>query len=439
MAGIPNLPVVTQTYEKANNSRAYKPFIDAALIDKYVIEKPEVAFGDLLDMAGRMTPVWDTRITTDEHTRTVRSTGIQTIVGGGVDTAATITIPVADRAPDGVTIQYQVNDILINPLRVQGKVTAIPATGQYTVMPLQTGTDFVAGLTAGVSRIVLGGNMWQENTLQPNGYTYETVGYDFYLQIIKHSTASSGTFAANSVTWYDDGSGQMVWYTYITRQAEKDYLRKKIVAMLTQNPNVQNLAGDRAMEGLFYSADTFGRQVPVAGGVNNFGFPDLETMIQLQEATNTGVKKFQTYMNGTMSRRWDIAFKDMLTNGAISYGNMTGEVMYKLGFRGMEWGGYQFNKGMLEDFNNLQGLGLPYNNRIYFIPDGMVETSQGMRPTFEHVYLANRTGYSREEERWVTGAANGAYTERQDRIVVDFRTERGNILRRRENLGVISA
>jgi hypothetical protein len=128
-----------------------------------------------------------------------------------------------------------------------------------------------------------------------------------------------------------------------------------------------------------------------------------------------------------------------MKNGAILYGNFNGDQKkyVDFGFDSFQLTGYTFHMKTYDVFNYPQLLGATGQNYVndgLLIPFEKTVESLGPNKTKESVlsmrinYVSSKPAggnYSRDFEEWLTGAANGVYTNETDQVSYNVRSHWG--------------
>jgi hypothetical protein len=428
------------------------PFIFGKLATPFsMIEDPQRNFAEIMRYAGLESAVWTSEgIRQDYLTRQLVNHTVSVIAGGGVDTAATLTFPAGQLGPSG-RHNLQVNDIVrftdATGAWIQGRVTAVPAVNQVEVLPTETGTDFVAGMVANVSRIVKMGNAWADATDQPRGATRGTYNESYDTQIIKGGVELSGVLTATSVTWYsanlqvaEPGKG-VYWSNQMVEDARRQLEVDKSTAHMFTNPDTGNDPGRTYMTGLFYACKNNGVQYQMVGGWNAFSLAQLKLFMGQQLALNTGVSKFAGFTDTETTWNIDTAmlnFTGSLQMFSTSFAGMSDALSVGFNFKSYKIGtDYTLTYSAVADFDNDESNGYDMKGNMFILPDGKVKTIGGNQPFAEMVYVSGNN-YSRRYEEWMLGGAFIANkTTENDSYGVFWRCHRGNVLRQTENFGLI--
>ena len=99
-------------------------------------------------------------------------------------------------------------------------------------------------------------------------------------------------------------------------------------------------------------------------------------------------------------------------------------------FEGFTRNGYKFAVRNFEMFNEVGGLGtdgFDYVNKGLIIPMDSVRNAENRAQVNKSYCIRHKAmdGYNREMETWNTGAANGTYTNKTDKLEVNYRAEIG--------------
>ena len=436
-----------------------KPTVDPQLIRRYGDQN----MTGLMEMNGGMNPVASLEYFHDEDDW-LHSIVIPTTQGGGA-AGATVTLTVATAYqyayPPTATAQspyifpnatltttgqvttnpVRLYDIVQFPNRVKAKVTARTST-TFDVTPLIL-TDAIPATTNNVTQIIIVGNMHPERSGQPDSINSRTIQYSNNMQIFKDKHSSSGSAMGEQI-WFEvknpKGDTARLWFYEAQLRTLKRFKNLREVNMLvgvktTNNTNSNLDPTDMSTEGLipFITTNGFTTTYSLINGITR---ADFETMISTQLDRNRGARENSLWVGINLGISIDRFIGAEMKNGGILYGSFNGDQKKYIdfGFDSFQLAGYTFHKKVYDVFNYSQLLGATGQN---YVNDGMVipmektVESVGPNKTKESVpsmrlnyQSSNPAGgnYSRDFEEWLTGAANGVYTNETDEVNYNVRS-----------------
>lgn len=312
------------------------------------------------------------------------------------------------------------DDVIING-EIRGHVTATSST-TFTVTPYAStwGVTFTA--SQAVNYFVSSNehekaSNQQTEWLQPNVDRHEAK-----LAIMKDIYKMSGSQMTDK-SWVNIGGKD----AYIYLGEEEGFKRFKAyeeMKMVYGTPaDNTNLSAFNGTEGLF---DALEKRGNVWGGYIQ-SLSDIDDITEALD-TESGESAMAAYVN---SRQFNY-LQDMVADnvGLAAYGMFDNgkEDAIKFGFSGIMRSGYEI---MFHKWNLLTNPQLGGKDKVFkgvMFPLGeMRDAETGMSIPCLSVLYKELNGYSRKFESWLTGAANGTYTDSNgnDSLTVNYRSEKG--------------
>ena len=327
----------------------------------------------------------------------------------------------------------RVNDILLAPNGEMGFVTAVNATDGDVDIQAFDGTWSLATSTEFTFSII--GNMYKENTSQPDGLLPRVHTYQNNCMIMKESFAVSGTEATNVIYFKVDnekmGSG-FLWYL----KGEADTFRRfqdymELMMLLGQSASNTGLSDFNTTEGLLPFIENKGQSMDL--GSASITMADFDAIVKSLDKYR-GAKEYALYAGIDLSLDIDdlLATQGAYAAGGANYGTFQNNknMALNLGFNSFSRGGYTFHKKTYDVFNHPKLLGadgMNYPGYGICIPmDTQRDARSGEKIPSLRIRYKAANGYSREMEHWLTGSAvlkNKTNTE--DNLKSHYRTERG--------------
>ena len=317
--------------------------------------------------------------------------------------------------------------------------TLSPADNQVAIVPYQDWTtDSQTALGAGTNVAVVSrenvefGKMGDE-FLTPNVFKYSNT-----CQIIDETYAASGTEMTNQI-WINvrgvNGKSGYLWYYRGELDARNRFENYAEVQMLVgeQAANGGTLAnsGHRGTRGYLNDLEAYSGRFEDNFATNNVTTDDLRTMVKHLNKYR-GARENAMYMGIDLSNQIEKAVASDVAyfSGGQNFGafNNSESTFVNLGFSSLKISNYRFAFKTFDLFNHPKLLGAPGMDYTWWgmvVPlDSVPDAKSGdMLPSLSVRYKAME-GYSREMEHFLTGGANGIYTERTDGVYFNYRTER---------------
>lgn len=335
--------------------------------------------------------------------------------------------------PDGTqAIVQTVNDS-------SGVFTAYPRLAAG-VMPTTSTTDEI---------IIMGNQKPEESTINPSR-NYRTNFYKNNMQNMDGSAKVTGNGMAQQIWFQVEGlGGKMGWLWYYKQQLD-EYTRQRnewevqmITAYKTTNTTFASVSGNetnQSTEGMIPFIESYGN-ITTYNAISGIVLADFENMISTQLDRNMGADENALYLAINLDILIDRFIRDEMKEGGVQYNSFEGvdgkKQAINFGFDSFEVANYTFHKKRYNVFNYSKMLGanghkykdlglvIPMDKSVRTIGyDGKKETVPQFRIVYQSQVGAGGP-YSRDTEEFLTGGANGVYTERVDRVEMNWRTTRG--------------
>lgn len=433
-----------------------KPEIDPQLVRRYGDQN----LTGFLEMQGSTNPVAALQYThfEDDWLHTIVKNTASFAGGANATVSLTVaasyiyTFPTGPQAPyivtgAATTVPLQNQDVIEFPNGVQALVTNVNAgAGTYDATPVTLGQNIPAVLTT--DEIIITGSMWPEGTAQPEGRESRLNRYTNNLQILKRTHTTTGS-AMGVQTWVEvtgvNGQKGYLWYYEGQLRVYKEFKNEKEVTNIVGQKLTNTVAATIAGQSTNASTEALLPFIANNGNTANYSLiqgvqlSDFETFIATQLDKNRGATENTLWCGINFSQGVDAFMRDTMKNGAISYGAFGGskEKAISFNFSSFELTGYTFHKKTYDVFNYPQMLGAAghgYSTLAMVIPSDNVTTSVGPEKTKMSVpslrinYLSQKNAggsYSRLWEEWLTGGANGVFTNQTDSIQYNLRSHCG--------------
>ena len=250
------------------------------------------------------------------------------------------------------------------------------SNGQFTAIPLNSADAIPSIATA--DEIIIYGNAFGEGSTIPESRMPKTTEYSNNIQIIKN-TYEITHIASCEQRWYRDTDTGSQYYTLDEEQATNTMFMNYRELNYLINPGFNNatIANTFGAAGTPLSMTT--GVIPTIldrGNITNYSsitgitLPDFEAMSVTLDSQK-GAKNNFLFCGIELSILVDREFRDVLKNGAITYGNFRADEQksINLGFSKFEVGGYTYQKKTLAALNDAQTTGA---NGYGYAFEGMV-------------------------------------------------------------------
>jgi len=355
---------------------------------------------------------------------------------------------------DNVNAQLGTNDITTDDHPVRGGDILLGANGDMCYVQTVSGVtitmwamdDAFSMANGSTQRFSIIGNMYNENTSQPDGLLPRVHTYSNDCMIMKDSFVVSGTEATNVIYFKVDnekmGSGYL-WYlkgeadTYKRFQDHMELMM--LLGQTNNNPDITSAVygsdttatGLRSTEGLLPFIENKGQSMDL--GSASITMADFDAIVKSLDKYR-GAKEYALYAGIDLSLDIDdlLASQGAYAAGGANYGTFQNNknMALNLGFNSFSRGGYTFHKKTYDVFNHpklLGAAGFNYPGYGICIPmDTQRDARSGEKIPSLRIRYKAANGYSREMEHWLTGSAvlkNKTNTE--DNLKSHYRTERG--------------
>ena len=288
--------------------------------------------------------------------------------------------------------------------------------------------------------MVIIGNAFPEQSGQPGSRNGKVNLYKNNLMIKKSTNTVSGT-EAGVQTWIElggkGGKKGYLWYLESQYQEYRRFMNECEMTMMLgeqiNNPVLAAIGANQTTtvtEGLLPFIESNGNTIQYSG-LTGFTMADLDNMVKTLDREK-GSKENTIWAGINLSLGMDDTFLDLYQAGAVSYGafGFSEDAAVNMQFSSFKRGNYVFHKktyDALNDQKTLGAVGQEFPDIAMVIPsDNVAEGKTKMTvPSLRMNYLQGSNGYSRDYEEWLTGAANGIYTNTIDEINVHSRAHRG--------------
>lgn len=338
-------------------------------------------------------------------------------------------------AGNTTTVAIQANDVVMFPDGTKGFVNSVnTGAGTCSISPTVSGSNLPA--IAETDAIVILGTLFGEASDGPSSRNSTMTMYTNNLMIHRRANTYTGTEAAVK-TWVEF-QGKKLWYLQSQRDEAIRFANECEMMMLTgekltNTTLAANIPTTTSTEGLFPWIEAYGN-VQNYNSTIGFQLADLDSLID-KLSQQKGVKENFMYLGLELDRGIDNFLMDMTQNGAIQYNAFQGiggkDRAIEFGFKSFQRSGYTFHKMQYELFNDIKLLGaIPkYRKYAVVIPSGNAtaadEKGQKLTVPSMRINYLGANGYSRYNEEYITGGANGVYTNRNDSVTVDMLAHRG--------------
>lgn len=357
-------------------------------------------------------------------------------------------ITVGASATGTVTNPVRPNDVIQFSNGVQGIVYSVnDSAGTFVAYPKVLGENLPT--TTSSDEIVIVGTQWGEQTDQPDSTNRRLYEYNNDMQIFKGSHKSTGSAMGEQI-WVEvpglNGKKGYIWY-YKGQLDEYKYMKNLremglLVGKKTTNTTFANLTADTSTnvstEGLIPFIENYGN-VATYSAITGITRQDFENLILNQLDKNNASQENALYAGLKLRQGIDRFIGAEMKEGGVLYNSFGGDKQQyvNFGFDSFQLSGYTFHLKTYDVFNNpklLGATGFPYRGMGLVIPMGRRKEMVGVEkmgvelPSIRINYVSNAKAggnYSREFEEWLTGGANGVYTNQNDSVTINWRSQCG--------------
>ena len=319
-------------------------------------------------------------------------------------------------------------------------------TGVFTAYP-RVATDVMPTTSTTDEIIILGNQKPEESTINPSR-NFRTLLYKNNMQNMDGSAKVTGNAMAEQIWFEVEGLGGKMGYLWYYKQQLDEYVRIRneremqlITGKKTTNTTFANVSGNetsQSTEGLIPFIESYGN-ITTYNLISGVTLQDFENMITSQLDRNMASDENALYLAIKLESYIDGFIRDEMKEGGVIYNTFDGEKKQALnfGFDSFEILSYTFHMKRYNLFNYQKTLGANGHKYMYLglvIPmdkkvrtvgyEGKSETLPSICVNYQSQQNAGGT-YSRDWEEFLTGGANGIYTERVDKVEMNWRTTVG--------------
>ncbi len=443
----------------ASTYNLLKPQIDNTLYQRY----GDQDITGLIEKLGGKNPVAGATFKHFEEERlheVIVATGTAGAAGAAVtytfQSASKYTFPTSAVSPY-ITVGASATGVTETPLRV-GDVIQFSNGVQAVVYSISGSTSFVAypkissescPTTTANDEIIIVGTQWGEGTDQPDSLNRRVLEYNNDMQIFKESYKATGTSMGEQI-WVEvpglGGKKGYVWYYKGQNDAFKYAKNLREISMVvgkkTTNTTFANLTNDTATtvstEGLIPFIENYGNTTTYSA-ITGITRQDFENMILNQLDKNSGSRENALFAGLKLRQGIDRFIGAEMKEGGVVFAAFGGnkEQYVNFGFDSFQLSGYTFHLKTYDVFNNpkmLGATGFKYPGTGLVIPMARRKELVGVEkqgvelPAIRLNYMSNEKAggnYSREWEEWLTGGANGVFTNQNDSVTINYRSHCG--------------
>jgi hypothetical protein len=292
--------------------------------------------------------------------------------------------------------------------------------------------------------IILGNQKPEESTINASR-NFRTLLYKNNMQISDGSTKVSGTAMAEQIWFQVEGLNGKVGNLWYYKQQLDEFVRIRneremqiITGKKTTNTTFANVAGNESSvstEGLIPFIESYGN-ITTYNTISGITLQDFENMIISQLDRNMAADENALYLAIALESLIDSFIRDEMKEGGVIYNTFDGDKKQAVnfGFDSFEVLQYTFHKKRYNLFNYQKTLGanghkykdlglvIPMDKKVRTVGyEGKSETLPCICVNYQSQQGAGGE-YSRDWEEFVTGGANGVYTERVDKVEMNWRT-----------------
>lgn len=327
------------------------------------------------------------------------------------------------------------------PDGTQGVIQSVNASaGTFGVYPKVLGQNIPATLTTDV--IIILGNQVGEGADQNPSRDTQLIWYFNNMQNSNWTYKITGNARAEK-TWVKTDEG-FVWYYYAQMKEMERGKNEREFTLLTNvkttNTTFANVSGNEtniSFEGLIPFIESYGNILGY-NLVSYITLQDWENFITSYLIPNMAAAEYAVYSAAKVWNYKDQFIRSEVKQGGVVYNAFGGdsEQYVNFGFNSFCSTGHSFHWKHYDAFDYIKGLGAtgqPYQYMALGIPmdktdktvdwDDMTTTKN--LPQFLVNYQKSPDGYNREWEEYMTGGADGVYTNTVDTKQVNARSTFG--------------
>lgn len=337
-------------------------------------------------------------------------------------------------------LAVRLNDILVFPNLAQGLVINVVASAHTFDV---TSTNGIAlPTTTSTTEIVNLGPTVGEGADQPTSFNFREYIYYNTTEIVNDSHEYTGR-SAGEKTWVNyeyQGASKAAWYFKGQSGTFKRFRNHRELKMITGQKVVAGTgingydATVTRTEGLVPFCTSYNAQTTF-NIVSGLTLDDWQGIYTDTIDKNAGATEYSVLTAIQNRKAIESFIRDEMKNGGVQYNAFTGgkDQAVNFGFDSFQTLGYTSHLKTYQPFNDPTTLGAnghQYRNLTLFIPMSKDMFAIGEQkkkvevPSMRINYMSNE-GYSREWEEWLTGGANGTYTNTVDKVKLNFRSEFG--------------
>lgn len=339
-------------------------------------------------------------------------------------------------------LPVRAGDTVIYPDNTRATVSSVNQAAHTFVVTADANSSLPA-LAQDDELIILGVTVGEEAS-SPESLNNTLTVYSNVMQIMADAYKTSGSAMGEQVWVKDPGTGKYLWYFKGQADTKKNFENNREVnlvagkkveassATVTANPTLLKT------EGLFTFAEAYGNNLPynIIPGLTK---DDFDTLVIDMLDKNAGAVENSIWSSIKLRRGINNFISPEMKNGGVQYGAFKGgEKQYvNFDFESFTTLGYTFHAKTYQLLNNPTYLGatghsyenfgvlVPLSQDMYRVGDMKEKvTVPSVRMNYVSQTPAGGT-YSRDMEEWITGGANGVYTETTDRLQINFRSHFG--------------
>jgi len=337
-------------------------------------------------------------------------------------------------------VPVRVGDTVIFPNDARGTVSAV-AGDQITIT--NDGTGNLPSAAQDDELIILGVTNGEEGS-SPTSLNNSLTVYSNVMQIMADAYKTSGSAMGEQVWVKDPATGKNLWYFKGQADTKKRFENDREVNLVAGKKLAAasaTVAADSTKvktEGLFTFAAAYGNTLNynIIPGLTK---DDFDTLVIDMLDKNAGAVDNTIWSSIKLRQGINNFISPEMKNGGVQYGAFKGgEKQYvNFDFESFTTLGYTFHAKTYQLLNNptlLGAAGHAYENFGVLVPlsQDMYRVGEMKEkvtvPSVRMNYVSQTPAggsYSRDMEEWLTGGANGVYTDTTDRMQINFRSHFG--------------